>query len=76
LNTKCHAQAIIGKRIHQSGKDQEAWNVAFQEAKELKSEISQLGEKLLELATNFSPFLAIADICRTKRHTSPYTSRC
>jgi len=53
LNIKCHAQAIIGEHIHQSGKDQEAQNVVFQEAKELKSEISQLGKKLLEPATNF-----------------------
>ena len=46
LNTKRHAQAVAGDSIRQAGKDQEARNVALQEAKELKSEISQLERDL------------------------------
>lgn len=46
LNTKRHAQAVAGESIRQAGKDQEARNAALQEAKELKSEISQLERDL------------------------------
>jgi seryl-tRNA synthetase len=46
LNTKRHAQAVAGERIRQAGKDQEARNAALREAKELKSEISQLEHDL------------------------------
>ena len=46
LNTKRHAQAVAGDSIRQAGKDQEARNGALQEAKELKSEISQLERDL------------------------------
>ena len=46
LNTRRHAQAVAGERIRQAGKDQEAKNAALQEAKELKSETSQLERDL------------------------------
>jgi len=46
LNTRRHAQGIVGERIRQAGKDQEARHAALQEAKELKSEISQLERDL------------------------------
>ncbi len=59
LNTKRHAQAIVGERIRQSGKDQEARNVAMQEAKELKSEIAQLVRDLARASDQLF-FLAIA----------------
>ena len=46
LNAKRHAQSVIGDRIRQAGKDQEAKQAALQEAKELKSDISRLGHDL------------------------------
>jgi seryl-tRNA synthetase len=46
LNTRRHTQAVAGERIRQAGKDQEARNAALQEAKELKSDISQLEQDL------------------------------
>ncbi|KAI9460566.1 seryl-tRNA synthetase [Lactarius psammicola] len=60
LNTKRHAQTIVGKRIRQAGKDEEARHAALQEAKELKSETSQL-ERDLALVDDqlFSLALAI-----------------
>ncbi|KAH9065763.1 hypothetical protein EDB87DRAFT_1593043 [Lactarius vividus] len=47
LNTRRHTQAIAGERIRQAGKDQDARHAALQEAKELKSEISQLERDLV-----------------------------
>ncbi|KAF8274107.1 seryl-tRNA synthetase [Lactarius quietus] len=60
LNTRRHAQAVTGERIRQAGKDRGARNAALQEAKELKSEISQL-ERDLALVDDqlFSLALAI-----------------
>ena len=46
LNAKRHAQSVIGDRIRQAGKDQEAKQAALQEAKVLKSDISRLGHDL------------------------------
>ncbi|KAI0257153.1 seryl-tRNA synthetase [Lactifluus subvellereus] len=46
LNAKRHTQSLIGDRIRQAGKDQEAKQAALQEAKELKSDISRLEHDL------------------------------
>ena len=42
LNAKRHAQSLIGDRIRQAGKDEEARRTALQHAKELKLVVSQL----------------------------------
>ncbi|KAI0040802.1 seryl-tRNA synthetase, partial [Auriscalpium vulgare] len=46
LNSKRHAQSLMGERIRQAGKDVQAKNLALEEAKALKVDVLQLGNQL------------------------------
>src|SRR5216684_3659824 len=49
LNTKRHAQSLIGDRIRQAGNDEEERQGALQSAKELKLIVSQLEHNLAKI---------------------------
>lgn len=49
LNMKRHNQSLIGGRIKQAGKDEDARQAALQEAKSLKAEVTDIEAKLAEV---------------------------